>query len=119
MAPKFTQSKVNAAVRQLRTASNDLRRYGQQLEAARCELDRENRRVQSRLRPLQRSQPRLSVSEQRLLQSVRGHVTSDRLTDRTTCFCLTPPPTSAWPATCMMSWKRWVPRFGWTTSVSS
>jgi hypothetical protein len=79
MAPKLTQSRVDAAVRQLRTASNDLRWYGQQLEAARRELDRGNRRAQSRLRPLQRSQPQLSVSEQRFLQSVRGHVASDPL----------------------------------------
>jgi len=77
MTPKFNQSKFNAAVRQLRTASNDLRRYGQRLEAGGRELDRRNRRAQSRLRSLPRSQPRVSMDEDALLTSVHRYVTDD------------------------------------------
>jgi len=71
MTPKFNQSKVNAAVRQLRTASNDLRRYGQQVESTGRKLDRKSRQVRSQLRQLPRSQPPVSVDEDALLTSVR------------------------------------------------
>lgn len=77
MPPRFNQSKLNAAMRQLSTASNDLKRYGRQLEVAGRELDRKNRSAQSKLRQLPRSQPRVSVPEQILLDSVREHVTAD------------------------------------------
>lgn len=81
MPPSFNQSKLNAAVRQLGTASSNLKRYGRQLEAASRELDRESHRAQSKLRQLPRSQPRVSVSERVLLDSVREHVAID-LTER-------------------------------------
>lgn len=76
-ATRFNQPKFNAAVRQLRTASNDLKRYGRQLEAVSRELDRESHRAQPKLRQLPRSQPRVSVPERALLDSVREHVAVD------------------------------------------
>ncbi len=76
MPPRFNQSKLNAAMRQLSTASNDLKRYGRQLEVAGRELDRKNRSAGDQLRQLPRSQPRVSVPEQILLDSVREHVTA-------------------------------------------
>lgn len=77
MPPRFNQSKFNTAVRQVRTASNDLKRYGRQLEVAGRELDRESRRAQSKLRQLPRSQPQVSVPERVLLDAVREHVAAD------------------------------------------
>lgn len=77
MSPKFSQSKLNAAVRKLRSASNDLQQHGRRLKAAGRELDRENRRAQSRLRQLPPSQPRVSTSERTFLDSVAEYVAAD------------------------------------------
>lgn len=81
MSPQFSQAKFNAAVRQLRSASNDLKRYGRRLDAAGREFDRDGQRARSRLRQLSRSQPRVSTSERAFLASVAEHVTTD-LVDR-------------------------------------
>lgn len=80
MPQRFNKSKADAAIRRLRRASSDLKRYGQQLQAASRELDREHRRAKSRLRQLPRTQPRVSASEQSLLTSVREHVATDPVT---------------------------------------
>lgn len=81
MSPRFSQSKFDAVVRQLRSASNDLKRHGRRLEAADREFDRESQRSQSHLRQLPRSQPRVSTSERAFLASVAEHVAAD-LVDR-------------------------------------